>query len=169
MIMTREQFRDAGDRLLGHGWQSALARILDTDPRTVRRWALDERPVPESVVACLELIDALDRAGVPRPPRWPAAEGAPRSAPAGDDGAPDDAEAAVLAAVRGFSNWHQIAELMDLQESPKIAARFRAIGDALGQMPKPLKAGKPAGALAEAMRVAAGSKSKPAKGKGRRS
>jgi ribosome-binding protein aMBF1 (putative translation factor) len=36
--------------------QNALARFLQVDPRTVRRWALDELPVPISVVLALELM-----------------------------------------------------------------------------------------------------------------
>ena len=74
MIMTRESFRDTGERILGYGWQTKLARALNTDGRTVRRWALGEVPVPESVVACLELLDVIDRHTIAdRPARWPTA------------------------------------------------------------------------------------------------
>jgi ribosome-binding protein aMBF1 (putative translation factor) len=36
--------------------QNALARFLQVDPRTMRRWALDELPVPISVALALELM-----------------------------------------------------------------------------------------------------------------
>ena len=35
---TREELIDAGEKLFGHEWQSALARYLHITDRTVRRW-----------------------------------------------------------------------------------------------------------------------------------
>lgn len=37
--MTAEEFRALGLALYGHGWQSALARALDVNIKTVQRWA----------------------------------------------------------------------------------------------------------------------------------
>lgn len=52
--MTADQFRSALDRL-GLS-QVGAARLVGADPRTARRWALDERPVPECVVILLKLM-----------------------------------------------------------------------------------------------------------------
>ena len=52
--MTADRLRDIIEEL-GLS-QNALARFLQVDPRTVRRWALDELPVPISVVLALELM-----------------------------------------------------------------------------------------------------------------
>lgn len=43
------------ERLFGTGWQSKLARHIETNPRTVRRWASGEIPVPPVVIMYLEL------------------------------------------------------------------------------------------------------------------
>ena len=49
--MTREEFRTASVALLGSvvGWQSAIARRLGVDSRTVRRWLAVDGPLPEWV------------------------------------------------------------------------------------------------------------------------
>jgi len=52
--MTANRLRDIIEAL-GLS-QNALARFLQVDPRTVRRWALDELPVPISVTLALELM-----------------------------------------------------------------------------------------------------------------
>lgn len=52
--MTAEQFQSAIDRL-GLS-QVGAARLVGADPRTGRRWALDERAVPESVAILLRLM-----------------------------------------------------------------------------------------------------------------
>lgn len=44
--MTREEFRAMSLGLYGHDWQSPLARALGVTPRSVRRWASGEVPVP---------------------------------------------------------------------------------------------------------------------------
>ena len=54
--MTANQFRAALSRL---GLpQLAAARLFGADGRTVRRWALGERPVPYTVVILLRLLIA---------------------------------------------------------------------------------------------------------------
>lgn len=52
--MTANQFRSAIDRI-GLS-QVGAARLVGADPRTGRRWALDERPVPECVAILLRLL-----------------------------------------------------------------------------------------------------------------
>jgi len=52
--MTANQFRAALDRL-GLS-QAAAAALVGADPRTGRRWALDERAVPECVAILLRLL-----------------------------------------------------------------------------------------------------------------
>lgn len=52
--MTANQFRSAIDRL-GLS-QVGAARLVGADPRTGRRWALGERPVPECVAILLRLL-----------------------------------------------------------------------------------------------------------------
>ncbi|MGH6946936.1 MAG: hypothetical protein ACREDZ_06375 [Kiloniellales bacterium] len=41
-------------------WQAALARELQVNDRTVRRWASGASPVPESVALALKLMVFLD-------------------------------------------------------------------------------------------------------------
>lgn len=52
--MTANQYRVALSRL--DLSQVGAARLVGADPRTGRRWALDERPVPECVAILLRLL-----------------------------------------------------------------------------------------------------------------
>jgi hypothetical protein len=52
--MTANQFRIAIDKL-GLS-QVGAARLVGADPRTARRWALDERPIPACVSILLRLL-----------------------------------------------------------------------------------------------------------------
>ncbi len=52
--MTANQFRSAISRL--DLSQVGAARLVGADPRTGRRWALSERPVPECVAILLRLL-----------------------------------------------------------------------------------------------------------------
>jgi transcriptional regulator with XRE-family HTH domain len=52
--MTADRLREIIEKLGSS--QNALARFLQVDPRTMRRWALDELPVPVSVALALELM-----------------------------------------------------------------------------------------------------------------
>ncbi|MBO1529635.1 transcriptional regulator [Psychrobacter sp. F1192] len=47
--MTIEQLGQAGRLLYGDQWQSALARALDVDNRTVRRWASGESAIKDAI------------------------------------------------------------------------------------------------------------------------
>ena len=55
--MNNEQLANAGQLLYGDLWQSALARALDVDNRTVRRWASGESAVKQSIAN--EIIELL--------------------------------------------------------------------------------------------------------------
>lgn len=52
--MTANQFRTALSRL--ELSQIGAARLFGSDPRTVRRWALDERSIPEPVAILMRLM-----------------------------------------------------------------------------------------------------------------
>ena len=52
--MTAKQFQAAIDRLALS--QVGAAKLFGADPRTARRWALDERSVPEPVAILLRLM-----------------------------------------------------------------------------------------------------------------
>ena len=52
--MNADRLRDIIEKLGSS--QNAMARFLQVDPRTMRRWALDELPVPVSVALALELM-----------------------------------------------------------------------------------------------------------------
>ena len=52
--MTADQYRDAIARL--NLTQGAAAKLLGVDPRTSRKWALDEAPVPGSVAGWLDYL-----------------------------------------------------------------------------------------------------------------
>lgn len=52
--MTANQFRTALARL-GLS-QAGAAKLVGADPRTARRWALDERSIPECVAILLRLM-----------------------------------------------------------------------------------------------------------------
>lgn len=52
--MTATQFRAALSRL--DLSQIGAARMVGADPRTARRWALGERPIPECVAILLRLM-----------------------------------------------------------------------------------------------------------------
>jgi len=58
--MTPDEFRAA---LAGFGLsQTRCAALMRTDPRTVRRWAAGDVPVPGPVIV---LLEAWQRHGVP--------------------------------------------------------------------------------------------------------
>ena len=67
--MTPQKFKEARQELgLSH---SALGKIIDTDPRTIRRWEAEENvnsARPPNPIACRVLKWML--AGY-RPPEWP--------------------------------------------------------------------------------------------------
>ena len=54
--MTRTELEKAGAALYGSRWQSALARRLLVDSRTVRRWISGEREIPGPAIAAIELL-----------------------------------------------------------------------------------------------------------------
>jgi DNA-binding transcriptional regulator YiaG len=64
--MTPAQFKEARHKLGLSA--SQLGRVLDTDPRTIRRWESDEDPRPVNPIAARVMAWLL--AGY-RPPEWP--------------------------------------------------------------------------------------------------
>ena len=47
--MTNNQLEQAGQLLYGDLWQSALARALNVDSRTVRRWLSGDSAIKQSI------------------------------------------------------------------------------------------------------------------------
>lgn len=66
--MDQEAFSEAL-RGLGIG-QTALARALGVNPRTVRRWALGEAPAPRYAVLVLTLLRILQESCGPEAVAW---------------------------------------------------------------------------------------------------
>lgn len=56
--MTPTELARLGKKLYGVRWQTALARTLQVNPRTVRRWAAGEWPVPEPVAIAVRALAA---------------------------------------------------------------------------------------------------------------
>jgi DNA-binding transcriptional regulator YiaG len=54
--VTPKQLERAGKALFGPLWQSALARALYVDSRTVRRWLAGDREIPGPAVAAIECL-----------------------------------------------------------------------------------------------------------------
>ncbi|WP_416398154.1 hypothetical protein [Allohahella sp. A8] len=52
--MNKDEFREAGQKLFGYGWQTRIAERIDVDGSTVRRWASGAVPVPGAVAAWLK-------------------------------------------------------------------------------------------------------------------
>lgn len=54
--MTPDELKDAGTRLYGWGWQTALAKALKVDASTVRRWVSGAVAVPgpaDAAIRCM--------------------------------------------------------------------------------------------------------------------
>ena len=49
--MTPDLLREAGEALYGALWQSAIARDLNVNDRTVRRWIANDSPLPTGLTA----------------------------------------------------------------------------------------------------------------------
>lgn len=54
--MTIKQLEELAEKVFGAGWQSKLARHIDANPRTIRRWASGDIMVPSVVIKYLELL-----------------------------------------------------------------------------------------------------------------
>lgn len=70
--MTPDEFQSAAIAILrtSVGWQTKIARTLDKQPRTVRRWLAGDTPIPEDVAAHLtKLMGGIDNGAV-----WPRGE-----------------------------------------------------------------------------------------------
>jgi hypothetical protein len=49
--MTPDLLEEAGQALYGDLWQSALARDLNVNDRTVRRWIANDSPLPDGLAS----------------------------------------------------------------------------------------------------------------------
>ncbi len=59
--MTAAQLRELSTRLYGAArWQTALAKELKVNDRTVRRWASGTARIPHPVALCVKLMVFLD-------------------------------------------------------------------------------------------------------------
>ena len=54
--MTPTELRAAGEALYGARWQTALARALRVDARTVRKWAAGDRAIPGPAEVAIGLL-----------------------------------------------------------------------------------------------------------------
>lgn len=59
--MTPDELIEAGEALFGQGWKSAVARLLDVDPRRIKHWLDETRPIPPGIRK--ELVAELRRRG----------------------------------------------------------------------------------------------------------
>jgi len=55
--MNRADLERRAAALYGERWQTALARRVRVDARTMRRWKSGERPVPDWLDAFLDLLE----------------------------------------------------------------------------------------------------------------
>ena len=53
--MTPDMLRRIGIALYGHEWKGAMARKLQVNERTVRRWAAGAYPVPKEISGTLSI------------------------------------------------------------------------------------------------------------------
>jgi DNA-binding transcriptional regulator YdaS (Cro superfamily) len=54
--MTTDELKTAGRTLYGYGWQSKMARDINVNPTTVRRWVSGRIPVPGPVEAFIQCM-----------------------------------------------------------------------------------------------------------------
>jgi hypothetical protein len=57
--MTPAELREIGIRLYGERWQTALARELGVNPRTVRRWASGDSPIMKPMARAIRQLNML--------------------------------------------------------------------------------------------------------------
>ena len=55
--MTPNQLKKILDKVYGWGGQSALARDLDINPRTVRSYVAGEQPIPRTVELAVKYLE----------------------------------------------------------------------------------------------------------------
>jgi len=56
--MTPAELHKLGKKLYGDNWQTALARALQVNPRTVRRWAAGDTEIPGPVEVAVRALAA---------------------------------------------------------------------------------------------------------------
>ena len=55
--MTPHELETRAVVLYGPQWQTALAKRVGVDARTVRRWKADDRPIPDWLGVILDLLE----------------------------------------------------------------------------------------------------------------
>ncbi len=69
--MTPKELRERGKPLLGgRGWRKRLARAINVDYATVKRWTADSGKVPTYVAALLECLELIEKTGHAFPQRF---------------------------------------------------------------------------------------------------
>lgn len=63
-MISPELLRQAGEALYGERWQTDLARDLDVNDRTMRRWATGQSAIPEGVAKQLRELLAMRTAAI---------------------------------------------------------------------------------------------------------
>ena len=59
--LTPEDLDRRGRAVYGEDWQSALARRLRVDPRTVRRWKAGDRAIPDWLDWAVGILERYKR------------------------------------------------------------------------------------------------------------
>jgi len=78
MPLTAPELRALALAIWGHRWQGPLARALAVNPRTVRRWASGDVPVPDRVEEELRRVVGADKRNFPWPrDEWIVGDGMP--------------------------------------------------------------------------------------------
>jgi hypothetical protein len=55
--VTATELEQRATALFGEQWQTALARRIRVEPRTVRRWKAGDRDIPDWLAVMLELLE----------------------------------------------------------------------------------------------------------------
>jgi len=55
--VTRNELETRASAIYGERWQTALARRVRVEARSMRRWKAGDRPIPDWLDAFLELLE----------------------------------------------------------------------------------------------------------------
>jgi hypothetical protein len=66
--MTSTELADVAGSIFGSHWQTALAKHLKINPRTVRRWAAGDFPIPDQIAAELRVL--ATQGSIPDQDEW---------------------------------------------------------------------------------------------------
>jgi hypothetical protein len=54
--VTPDQLREQAERVWGKSWRAHLARLVDVDESTIRRWLARHTPIPKTIEVVLSLL-----------------------------------------------------------------------------------------------------------------